>query len=74
MLSVGRGPSVWDDFVHRGNVVADNTTGDKACDSYHKYKDDIKILKEMGVSNISQLSKLLVTILTSYEQVFGPVL
>jgi hypothetical protein len=45
----GRGPSVWDDFVHSGNKIAGNATGDVACDSYHKYKDDIKILKEMGV-------------------------
>ncbi|VDI50812.1 lactase-phlorizin hydrolase, partial [Mytilus galloprovincialis] len=46
----GRGPSVWDDFVHLGNTIAGNVTGDVACNSYHKYRDDIKILKEMGVS------------------------
>ncbi|XP_052075415.1 lactase/phlorizin hydrolase-like [Mytilus californianus] len=46
----GKGPSVWDDFVHLGNTIAGNVTGDVACNSYHKYKDDIKILKEMGVN------------------------
>lgn len=50
---VGRGPSVWDDFVHLGNTIAGNVTGDVACNSYHKYKDDIKILKEMGVYTTS---------------------
>lgn len=47
----GRGPSIWDEFVHSGRIT-NNDTGDMACDSYHKYKDDIKLLKEMGVDVI----------------------
>ncbi|VDI62105.1 lactase-phlorizin hydrolase, partial [Mytilus galloprovincialis] len=47
----GRGASIWDDFAHMGNRIVNNATGDVACDSYHKYKDDIKILKEMGVNS-----------------------
>lgn len=45
----GRGPSVWDEFCHRGGKVWRNHTGDVACDHYHKWKDDIKIMKEIGL-------------------------
>ena len=46
---VGRGPSIWDTFSHEGQI--DNgVTGDVACDSYHKYHEDIKLLKELKVS------------------------
>uniref|UniRef100_A0A1J3GFR6 beta-glucosidase n=1 Tax=Noccaea caerulescens TaxID=107243 RepID=A0A1J3GFR6_NOCCA len=41
----GRTPSVWDTFSHsdyRGN-------GDIACDGYHKYKEDVKLMAEMGL-------------------------
>ncbi len=42
----GRGKTIWDDFSHiHGNVWNDNN-GDIACDSYHKYKEDILILKK----------------------------
>ena len=46
-----KGESIWDRFVHdkRGRV-ANNDTGDIACDSYHKYKEDVAILKKLGVS------------------------
>ena len=29
--------------------IANNDTGDVACDSYHKYKEDVQIMKELGV-------------------------
>lgn len=29
--------------------VQENATGDVACDSYHKYKEDVAILKDLGV-------------------------
>lgn len=45
----GRGPSIWDKFSHiEGNIVNDDT-GDIACDHYHRYKDDVKLMKEMGL-------------------------
>ncbi|XP_060522149.1 myrosinase 1-like [Cylas formicarius] len=44
----GKGPSVWDTFVHKGGVTVDNSTGDVACDSYHKWEEDVQILKELG--------------------------
>ncbi|XP_033222617.1 myrosinase 1-like [Belonocnema kinseyi] len=41
--------SIWDRFVHdKSGHIANNETGDIACDSYHKYKEDVAILKELG--------------------------
>ncbi|PSN35602.1 Myrosinase 1 [Blattella germanica] len=46
----GRGPSIWDTLTHERNyLISDHSTGDVACDSYHKYKDDIQLMKDLGV-------------------------
>ncbi|CAI0400600.1 unnamed protein product [Linum tenue] len=34
----GRGPSIWDDFIRRPGVVANNANGEVAVDQYHRYK------------------------------------
>lgn len=40
---------MWDDFVHaHPDYIQDNSNGDIACDSYHKYKEDVALLKELG--------------------------
>ncbi|XP_058083753.1 beta-glucosidase 22-like isoform X4 [Magnolia sinica] len=44
----GRTPSVWDTFTHEGKMV-DNSTADVAADQYHKYKEDVKLMSEMGL-------------------------
>uniref|UniRef100_A0A1J3C7Y3 Beta-glucosidase 3 n=1 Tax=Noccaea caerulescens TaxID=107243 RepID=A0A1J3C7Y3_NOCCA len=41
----GRTPSVWDTSVHSGG----GPNGDIACDGYHKYKEDVKLMYEMGL-------------------------
>lgn len=46
----GKGENIWDKFSHAGGHVKNNDTGDVACDSYNKYKDDIKLMKDMGAS------------------------
>ena len=46
----GRGPSVWDVFSHTPGKVHNNETGDVADDSYHLYKEDVRLLKNLGVS------------------------
>ena len=48
-LFLGRGESIWDRFCHEGNHIANGDTGDVACDSYHRYKDDVSMLKDIGV-------------------------
>ncbi|KAL1514216.1 hypothetical protein ABEB36_003507 [Hypothenemus hampei] len=45
----GRGVSIWDTFVHTPGHVKNNATGDVASDSYHKYKEDVAILADLGV-------------------------
>lgn len=51
MLCFGKGLSIWDEFVHRKpSPDHDGTTGDVACDSYHKYREDVALLKYLGVS------------------------
>jgi len=45
----GRGPSVWDVFSHTPGKTFDGDTGDVADDSYHLYKEDVRLLKSLGV-------------------------
>lgn len=45
----GRGPTNWDVFSHTAGRVANGDTGDIACDSYHRYKEDTQLLKALGV-------------------------
>eukprot|EP01018_Ginkgo_biloba_P033181 Gb_09558 [translate_table: standard] len=45
----GRGPSIWDTFSHTPGKIDDGSTGDVADDEYHRYKEDVKIMKTMGV-------------------------
>ena len=46
----GRGPSVWDTFSHTPGKTFQGDTGDVADDSYHRYKEDVQLLKALGVS------------------------
>ncbi|CAL7945100.1 unnamed protein product [Xylocopa violacea] len=44
-----KGESVWDQFVHKKDgSIRNNDTGDVAADSYHKYKEDVAIVKKLG--------------------------
>ncbi len=45
----GRKPSVWDTFSHTPGKTFQGDTGDVADDSYHRYKEDIALLKNLGV-------------------------
>ena len=47
----GRGPSIWDTFSHTPGKVVDNATGDVADDHYHHYKEDIQLMKALGVKS-----------------------
>ncbi|WP_406042196.1 GH1 family beta-glucosidase [Micromonospora sp. NBC_00898] len=46
----GRGPSIWDTFAHSPGRIADGSTGDVACDHYHRYREDVALLAGLGVS------------------------
>ncbi|KAF3338293.1 beta-glucosidase 12-like protein [Carex littledalei] len=44
----GRGPSIWDTFTHlHPEKIDDHSNGDVADDSYHRYKEDVRLMKEM---------------------------
>jgi beta-glucosidase len=44
----GRGPSIWDRFVHLKGKIVDQSTADVANDHYHRYKEDVQLIKELG--------------------------
>lgn len=43
-----RGETIWDRFSHTPGKVHNGDTGDRACDHYHRFREDIKIMKELG--------------------------
>jgi beta-glucosidase len=43
-----RGPSIWDTFAHTPGKISQGDTGDVAADSYHRYKEDVQLLKALG--------------------------
>ena len=44
----GKGPSVWDMFCQQPGKVLDGHTGDTACDHYHRYREDVALMKDIG--------------------------
>jgi len=46
----GRGLSIWDTFSHTPGKVFQGDTGDVADDSYHLYKEDVKLLRSLGAT------------------------
>ncbi len=45
----GRAPSIWDEFSARAGKTYQGHTGEVACDHYHRYKEDVALMKEMGL-------------------------
>ncbi len=45
----GRGLSVWDTFCHERGNVQEGHTGDLACDHYHRFREDIALMKTLGI-------------------------
>ena len=45
----GRGESIWDRFSHIPGKTFNNETGDVACDHYHRFEEDVKLMKELGL-------------------------
>ena len=46
----GRGESIWDRFAATPGKIATGETGDPACDSYHLYKDDVALMRQMNLN------------------------
>jgi len=47
----GKGESIWDRFTHAGGNIKDGSTGDVACDHYHRYRDDVALMKELRLNS-----------------------
>jgi beta-glucosidase len=45
----GRGESIWDRFSHTPGRVENGDTGDVACDNYHRYRDDVSLMADLGL-------------------------
>ncbi len=45
----GRGVSIWDTFSHSPGKIANGDTGDVACDHYHRFPEDIALMRELGL-------------------------
>ena len=47
----GKSESIWDRFSHTPDNVRDGATGDDACDHYHRYKEDVALMSELGLQS-----------------------
>jgi beta-glucosidase len=47
----GKGVSIWDTFVRQPGTILDGQSGDLACDSYRRWRDDLHLLRELGVDS-----------------------
>lgn len=46
----GKGLSIWDAFAHTPGRITNNDTGDIACDQYHRFEEDVRLMRQMGVT------------------------
>ena len=54
----GRGPSIWDTFSHAPGAIVDGSTGDVACDHYHRWAADLDLLRLAGRAQLPLLDRL----------------
>jgi beta-glucosidase len=47
----GKGESIWDRFAHTPGKIKNGDTADVACDSYHRWREDIALLREMNLNS-----------------------
>ncbi|MGW8728681.1 GH1 family beta-glucosidase [Streptomyces sp. NPDC055808] len=46
----GRSPSIWDTFSHTPGKIDNDDHGDTACDHYHRWPQDVSLMKQLGVN------------------------
>jgi beta-glucosidase len=46
----GKGPSIWDTFSHTPGKIETGDVGDVACDHYHRYRDDVTLMADLGLT------------------------
>ncbi|HEX2914561.1 MAG TPA: GH1 family beta-glucosidase [Chloroflexia bacterium] len=47
----GRGESIWDVFTHTPGKIFEGQNGDVACDHYHRYREDIALMRDIGLNS-----------------------
>jgi beta-glucosidase len=47
----GKGESIWDRFTHTPGRIKNGETGDRACDSYHRFREDVALLRAMHMNS-----------------------
>lgn len=45
----GKGLSIWDVFCEKPGRILNGHTGEVACDQYHRYEEDVKMMADMGI-------------------------
>lgn len=48
-LADGAGPSIWQRFAHTPGMMHEGDTGDVACDHYRRYRDDVALMRALGL-------------------------
>ena len=46
----GKGESIWDRFNHTPGKIQDGDTGDVTCDHYHRYQEDVALMRQLGLA------------------------
>jgi beta-glucosidase len=49
-LADGAGPSIWHRFAHTPGMIRDGDTGDRACDHYRRFRDDVALMADLGLT------------------------
>ncbi len=52
----GKGPSIWDVYSHIPGKIKEEHNGDVACDHYHRYKEDVQLMSELGEGFVYRFS------------------
>lgn len=47
----GKGPSIWDAYSRKPGAIDGGDTPEVACDFYHRFPDDVKLMQELGVNH-----------------------
>ena len=47
----GKGESIWDRFSHTPGKIIDAASGDVACDHYHRYQEDVSLMRQLGLKD-----------------------
>ena len=50
-LEDGKGENIWDAYCQESGHVAHGENGNVACDHYHRFREDVKMMQKMGIKN-----------------------